>query len=221
MYRIAFIIGMLINSCFYAQQNENFEEVKKYYDYHRYRISEELKVKFKEESNVIKKSQIENTFFDIMKKVDSAENNAYIQALITTKNKEDLKLIFAEKPKVKTSKKTLYSRKKKKNKKSSVVKSVIKEAQYPGGIDALRKELANSFYLSAIKEDLKNASTVISFIVEKDGSITYVKAEGEDAGFNTQAEIAVYRLKHKFIPANVNGKPEQFKFRIPLNMNFE
>jgi len=58
-------------------------------------------------------------------------------------------------------------------------------------------------------------------VVEPDGSVSSVRADGTNPIFNRQAEIAVYMLPEKFSPALVNGKPVRYNFSIPLAMKFE
>lgn len=216
MDRIIFIICFLTGITLYAQQNEEFKNVQEYYNYHRYTLSKEFKTKFDKEKAPLLKTKIQNTYFEIMKKIDSLENNTYIHALIITKNKENLDTIF---PGNKTNPENVPV--KNTSSSSTLYDKLEKEAHYPDGINELRKEITRYFHLKELDENVTTANATITFVVEKNGQITNVKAEGDNHLFNRQAEIAAYRLKHKFIPAYIDGKPVRYKFKIPITMHFK
>ena len=100
-------------------------------------------------------------------------------------------------------------------------KSIEKTADYPGGMNALRKEVAQLFYGGGVFSETGNIKTNVAFIVEKDGTISDVKAEGDNFTFNRQAEIALYSVSEKFSPAYTNGNPVRYRFRLPLVLNFD
>ncbi|GEN77925.1 energy transducer TonB [Chryseobacterium hagamense] len=93
-------------------------------------------------------------------------------------------------------------------------------AKYPTGNDGFRREVGEKFYLGNIEAQGK-ISTELTFIIERDGSITEVKATGPDNEFNRQAQLAVYLTEHKWEPAKINGYPVRYRFRIPLHLNFD
>ncbi|WP_083206703.1 energy transducer TonB [Chryseobacterium sp. CBo1] len=181
--------------------------VKHYYNQHRTLLNNEFKKKFDAENNPLYKSAVKNDFLFFMKKMDSIENVALIAALLKVKNLEDVKRL----------KPTLTNN----QQSSEFSKTIDKTADYPGGINALRKEIAQLFYGDGVHSEAGNVKTNIGFIVEKDGTISNVKAEGDNFTFNRQAEIAVYSISEKFSPAYINGTPVRYKFRLPLALNFE
>jgi hypothetical protein len=63
-------------------------------------------------------------------------------------------------------------------------------ADYPGGINTLRQEVADLLYIDGVYSEEKTVKTDVAFIVEKDGSISNVHAQGDNFTFNRQAEIA-------------------------------
>ncbi|WP_050009519.1 energy transducer TonB [Flavobacterium sp. B17] len=91
---------------------------------------------------------------------------------------------------------------------------------YPTGINGFKQEIADKFCAGNINAKGK-ISTVVTMIIEKDGSIVNVKAEGTNDDFNRQAELAVYLTEYKWEPARINGYPVRYRFRIPLNLNFD
>ena len=65
-------------------------------------------------------------------------------------------------------------------------------------------------------------NTTVSFVVDENGSITDIKAEGENISFNKQAEIAMYLISEKFTkPALQKGNAVKYAFRMPLSIKFE
>jgi hypothetical protein len=95
-----------------------------------------------------------------------------------------------------------------------------KSANYPGGFNIMRQQIMDLFYTNAILAENKVMKTELLFVVEKDGSITSVHAEGDNFSFNRQAEIAFYLLPGKFSPALVDEAPIRYRFCLPLSMNF-
>ncbi|WP_294284711.1 hypothetical protein [uncultured Chryseobacterium sp.] len=198
-----------ISSLCFAQQTEEFKLIKNYYNQHRSMLGKEFRKKFDAETNNFHKASIKQDYLLFMEKMDSIENVALTGALLKTKNLEDL-------DKLKLLNKTLPAA-------VSPSHSVVidKAADYPGGINELRKEVADLFYLGGVYSDTKTVKANVGFIVERDGRVTNVQAEGENFTFNRQAEIAVYSISQKFSPAIVNGDPVRYRFKLPLTMNIE
>lgn len=170
-------------------------------------LNGEFKKKFDKEPNNFVKAAIKNDFNLFMRKMDSIENVALVGALLKTKNLEDLRRFKSVTPNSQND--------------QSIVQNLGKDANYPGGINALRQEVANLFYSDGVYSELKDLRTQVAFIVEKDGSITNVKAEGDNFTFNRQAEIALYSVTEKFSPAYMDGNPVRSRFRLPLNLKFD
>ena len=60
----------------------------------------------------------------------------------------------------------------------------------------------------------------LKFIIDRDGSITNVTANGTNESFNKEAIRAITKIKTKWIPAKINGELVRYRFRIPLNLDF-
>jgi len=188
--------------------------IKTYYNQHRTMLNNEFRKKFDKESKPLFKAAVKNDFLFFMKKMDSIENVALIGALLKVKNLEDLK-------KIKTHPVIVSDQNADHDREDNLTVNVEKTADYPGGINALRKEVADLFYSEGVYSENPSLKTVVVFVVEKDGTISNVKAEGENFTFNRQAEIAVYSISGRFSPAYINGIPVRYRFRFPLAMNFE
>ena len=167
-------------------------------------LNNEFKKKFDAESNILKKDAIKGDFLFFMKKMDSIENTALIGALLKVRNIEDLKTL-----------KLAEGNSQDLGDKSTNVEKI---ADYPGGMNTLRQEVADLLYIDGVNSDLKTVKADVVFIVEKDGSISNVHAQGDNFTFNRQAEIALYSISEKFSPALVKGDPARFRFRIPLTL---
>ncbi|QDP85639.1 energy transducer TonB [Chryseobacterium sp. SNU WT5] len=104
---------------------------------------------------------------------------------------------------------------------TQVYTEVEQLAEFPGGINAFRSKVGNSFDTSAMSGDEGTVKTEITFVVERDGSITDVKANGSNKDFNAEAIRTVKSVKNKWAPAKINGTPVRYRYRLPLTMNFE
>ncbi|PWN68468.1 hypothetical protein C1631_017395 [Chryseobacterium phosphatilyticum] len=161
-------------------------------------LNNEFKKKFDAESNTFKKAGIRGDFIYFMKKMDSIENTALIGALLKVRNLEDLQSIKRE---------------------PYTGPSVVESApNYPGGINTLRQEVADLLYINGVNSDVKTVKTSVAFIVEKDGSVSNVHANGDNFTFNRQAEIALYSISEKFTPALTKGDPARFQYNLPLTL---
>lgn len=191
----------------FSQQNEEFKQVREYYNHHRSMLSKEFKKKYDLEQQTDVKQSILKDFGLFMNKMDSIENFAMVSALISVRNREDLDRILHLN---KTKQDTISE--------SSQDKQTV-EAKYPGGFNNLRQQISKLLYTSDFFEKSATLKTEIYFIVESDGSISSVNAIGDNFIFNRQAEIAVYLLPEKFIPAYINNIPVRNRLKLPLTIN--
>ena len=97
------------------------------------------------------------------------------------------------------------------------------EANFAGGIDSFRNKVMNSFDGSGFEsEDV--VKTTVTFIVEMDGTISGVKANGTNADFNNEAMRTIKMISNrgKWIPAkNKKGEYVRSYFKFPISMKFE
>ena len=69
--------------------------------------------------------------------------------------------------------------------------------------------------------DEGTVKTEVTFVVERDGSITDVKASGPNKDFNAEAIRTVKSVRNKWAPAKINGQAVRYRYRLPLTMQFE
>ena len=128
--------------------------------------------------------------------------------------------------------------------KNIVLNYVDKEAVFPdGGVNGFRNLLASKVNTNKIneyenlpKEEVKKIkklisqkkpiskttiSSVLTFIVEPDGTISDISAKGENQSFNEEIERAVKSIQTKWIPAEVKGEKVRSKYYVPVKITIE
>ena len=83
------------------------------------------------------------------------------------------------------------------------------EPEFPGEMKALYQFLTeNTRYPSSAQEGNIEGTALVTFVIEKDGSITNVKIKRSSGFFILDEEaLRVIRLMPKWIPGKVNGEP--------------
>lgn len=104
---------------------------------------------------------------------------------------------------------------------TQVYSEVEQTAEFPGGINAFRNKVSGNFDGSAMNGDEGTVKAEVTFVVERDGTITDVKANGKNSDFNSEAVRTIKSIKNKWTPAKINGQSVRYRFRLPLTMNFE
>lgn len=99
--------------------------------------------------------------------------------------------------------------------------SVDVEASFNGGINAFRSKVVNQFDTSVMDGTGEVVKTTIVFIVEKDGTISEIKATGLNSDFNREAIKTIKAVKGKWVPAKLNGENVRSYFKFPISMQFE
>ncbi|SFN23362.1 protein TonB [Chryseobacterium oleae] len=96
------------------------------------------------------------------------------------------------------------------------------EAVFSGGIDSFRNKVINKFDGSGFDGTGETMRTVITFIVETNGTISGIKADGKDADFNKEAIRTIKSIGGTWKPAkNKQGETVRSYFKFPISMNFE
>ncbi len=104
---------------------------------------------------------------------------------------------------------------------TQVYTEVEQLADFPGGINKFRSKVQNSFDTSVMDGDEGLVKSEITFVVERDGSITDIKVTGSNSTMNKEAERTVRSIKDKWKPAKINGENVRYRYRLPLSMQFE
>jgi periplasmic protein TonB len=102
---------------------------------------------------------------------------------------------------------------------NQIFQTVEKEPAYKnGGENGFIKYLGNAIHYPAVdKENNVQGKVIVQFVVEKDGSLTDVKAvRGPDQSLMDEAVRAV-KTSPKWSPGIQNGRPVRVAFTIPVN----
>lgn len=88
---------------------------------------------------------------------------------------------------------------------------------FPGGQKVLMEYLVeNIHYTKEMEESCAQGRVIITFVVEKDGSITEAKVvKGIDPAFDEEA-LRVVKSMPKWIPGKQNGEPVRTKYTVPV-----
>lgn len=100
--------------------------------------------------------------------------------------------------------------------------SIEKLPEYPGGMDGFYRYVGKNFkYPEAARRDSISGRLILSFVVEKDGSLSDIKIL-RDLGAGT-GEEAVRLLKEspKWNPGVQDGKPVRVQYTLPIQLNLD
>lgn len=103
---------------------------------------------------------------------------------------------------------------------SKIYEEVEQLPEFPGGVNSFRSKVNSSFDTSVMIGNEGKVTTEVTFIIERDGSITDVKATGSNADFNAEAVRTVKSVKNKWSPAKIDSQPVSYRFTLPLTMQF-
>lgn len=90
--------------------------------------------------------------------------------------------------------------------------------EYPGGLDAFRRDVANKFKTPDI-ENLSVIKVLVSFVVEPDGTLSNIKATRDPGyGLGTEAVRVLKSLKTKWKPGMKGGKAVRTAYSLPITV---
>lgn len=82
---------------------------------------------------------------------------------------------------------------------------VSKAPEYPGGINAFYRFLSKNFNTNGLKN--RSGRLTVEFVIEKDSSISNVKALKAIGGNSASEAVRVVKRAGKWKPGEVDGKP--------------
>jgi len=103
---------------------------------------------------------------------------------------------------------------------NEIFSAVEDEPMYPGGIDKFYKFLQKTIQYPAVdKEDNVQGKVICQFVVEKDGSLTDIKAlRGPSQTLEDEA-IRVLKLSPRWRPGLQNGRTVRVQYTVPISFN--
>ncbi|MBR7167397.1 MAG: TonB family protein, partial [Bacteroidales bacterium] len=96
------------------------------------------------------------------------------------------------------------------------------QPQFPGGEDSLYSFIyTNLRYPQEAIDNGIEGNVYITFVIEKDGSITNIKIL-RDIGYGCGAEaVRVLKMMPKWIPGSQRGKPVRVQFNMPIKFELK
>ena len=93
---------------------------------------------------------------------------------------------------------------------------------FPGGPNALFEYLSKNIkYPAVAEENGVQGRVIVTFVVEKDGSITDVKvAKSVDPSLDKEAQRVVRSMPH-WIPGKQNGSAVRVKYTVPVTFRLQ
>lgn len=94
---------------------------------------------------------------------------------------------------------------------------VEEQAEFPGGLDSMYAYIVKNLkYPELAKEKGIEGRVFVSFIIEKDGSISNVKLLRGIGGGCDEAAVKMVKNMPKWKPAKQRGKPVRCQFNLPI-----
>ena len=99
---------------------------------------------------------------------------------------------------------------------------VEEDPEFPGGLDALSKFIADNIkYPQLAKENNITGRVFVSFVVEKDGRVGQVKILRDIGGGCGAEAVRVVKSMPKWKPGKQRGKPVRTQFNLPVNFDLQ
>ncbi len=99
---------------------------------------------------------------------------------------------------------------------------VENEPEFPGGMEALYKYLAQNIkYPQLARENGITGKVYVTFVVERDGSIANPKVLRDIGGGCGAEAIRVVKSMPKWTPGKQRGKAVRVQFNLPVNFNLK
>ncbi|WP_379966059.1 energy transducer TonB [Epilithonimonas sp. UC225_85] len=104
---------------------------------------------------------------------------------------------------------------------NEVYDSVDQSADYPGGLNGVRKFIADNVDSSGMEGE-GQLTAKLKFIVERDGTVSDVKVTQKSGNSDFDAEtVRVVKKLKKWTPAKKNGENVRSYYSIPITMQFQ
>ncbi len=104
---------------------------------------------------------------------------------------------------------------------NTIFVAVQVQAEYPGGMGSFNKQFIQRFRTPDIDSGVKSIRVIVTFVVEKDGSLTDIKVV-RDPGYGVGKEaIRVLNNMPKWKPAIQNGKSVRSQFTLPITIQVQ
>lgn len=100
--------------------------------------------------------------------------------------------------------------------------SLEQHPTYPGGMEKFYEYLSKAVrYPQMAQENNIQGKVFLSFVVEKDGSLTDIKVDRKLGGGTDEEAVRVLKASRKWIPGIQNGKKVRVKYNIPISFTLQ
>ena len=105
---------------------------------------------------------------------------------------------------------------------NQIYNTVETKPEYPGGIGKFYQYVGQNYRIpNELQKTGVNGTVIVSFVVEKDGSLTDIKVI-RDLGYGTGAEaIRVLKKSKKWAPGIQEGRPVRVSYTLPIRLVVE
>lgn len=105
---------------------------------------------------------------------------------------------------------------------TTVYKNVELMPEFPGGMSEMNSFITKALRFPAVScyEGRIQGRVVLSFIVEKDGTLSYIKVIRGLHSLLEKEAIRIIESMPKWIPGKQNGQPVRVQFFLPMNIDF-
>lgn len=99
-----------------------------------------------------------------------------------------------------------------------VTAALDEQPEFPGGIDRFRKQVGEKFVTPELEEE-RVVSIIVSFVIEKDGTMTDIKVL-KNPGYNLDKEaIRVLKsINTKWKPGKIKGQLMRTQYTLPIKV---
>jgi len=105
---------------------------------------------------------------------------------------------------------------------NQIFTQVEKQPEFPGGLDAFAKYLQDNIKFPAVdRENGVSGKVICTFVVERDGSLTDIKAiRGPSETMKNEA-MRVLKKSPKWSPGKQNGRNVRVSYTVPINFTLD
>jgi protein TonB len=101
---------------------------------------------------------------------------------------------------------------------NKIFSQVEKQPEFPGGLDAFGKYLSNNIKFPAVdRENGVSGRVICTFVVERDGSLTDIKAVRGPSQTTMDEAIRVLKKSPRWKPGIQNARPVRVSYTVPIN----
>lgn len=180
-------------------------------------------IKFKNLKLKIEKTADYESLIELKKVISESSKGKHYISGASTMQLDSVSVVLIEKIKIAKEKKEDKSSVDTKSLNDTIIYNDVEiMPEFQKGEDAMYRFFAKKLkYPRAAKENGITGNVIITYVVEKDGSLTDVKCL-KDIGGGCGAEgIRVVKLMPKWIPGKKNGVPVRVQFNMPIRFSLE